>query len=89
MQGNRASKHVWKKEELKALAVCFAGGKDKLSVIVAEFHDTHKQIPKTQINVHAREMTVYERRAGDMRKYWYLKKESQAEYDIKVCGRCR
>ena len=88
-QGNRASKHVWKKEELKALAECFAGGKEKLSIIIAKFHETHKQIPKTKINVQAREMTIYERRAGDTKKYWYLKKESQVEYGIKVCGACK
>ena len=42
---------VWKKEELKSLAECFAGGGiEKLSIIIAKFHDTHKQIPKTKIN---------------------------------------
>ena len=83
--GTQGSKHVWKKDELKALAMCFVGGKEKLSKIVTEFHEAHKQIPKKQINDHAREMTVYERRAGDTKKYWYLTGKSQAEHDIQVC----
>merc|ERR1712032_232618 len=76
------SKYVWTKDDSRALATCFIGGKEKISKIVTEFHDAHQKIPKTQINDNARAMTVYERRAGDTRKYWYLTKESKAEYDI-------
>ena len=84
MQGQK-SKYVWTKDDSRALATCFIGGKEKISKIVTEFHDAHQKIPKTQINDNARAMTVYERRAGDTRKYWYLTKESKAEYDIQVC----
>ena len=83
-QGTRANKYVWTKDELKALATCFVGGKDKINKIVSEFSDTHKNIPKSQVNTHARDMTVYERRAGDTKKYWYLKKESLEQHGIEV-----
>jgi len=40
----------------------------KVSIIIAKFHETHKQTPKTKINVQAREMTIYERRAEETKK---------------------
>ena len=71
-------------EDLKSLAQHIHGQPKSIARLVDEFHEKYSQYLKRNIEAQIKQMTKYEKRGADTRLNYYLTKELQEKYGIKV-----
>ena len=71
-------------EDMKSLAQHIHGQPKSMARLVDEFHEKYSQYLKRNIEAQIKQMTKYEKRGADTRLKYYLSKEIQAKYGIKV-----